>query len=256
MELDKNHPLLEKKCMVCSSTHETRKSELDGQIYCGKHRTQRRRHGKILERTRFDNNRILEREGHCELYIYDKNGNFKAISLIDKEDIEKIKKYKWHQFNNKYIATDLPNKKILRLHRYVLGLKKLEDGEVDHINGDRTDNRKQNLRIVTRSQNLMNRKGVKGYYFDNYYQKWKAEIIVNGKKFNLGSFDTEEEAKQSRLEAERVHFGEFSSKIRKELTSESLKQQLDRVESKIDLLIKQEEPKENKSREMYEKLMS
>jgi len=110
----------------------------------------------------------------------------------------------------------LKTRKLLRLHRYVLGLKTLAGGEVDHINGDRADNRKANLRIVTRSQNLMNKNGVKGYYFDNHYKKWKAEIIVNGKKIGLGSFDTEEEAKAARLEGERKYFGEYSKKVREE----------------------------------------
>ncbi len=241
MELDKNAPLLERKCMVCGSTHSIRKSKLDGQIYCGRHRMQKRRHGRVLERTRFDNNKILDRGSHCELYIYDKNGIFRIISLIDKEDLEKVKQYKWHQSGN-YVKTDLPNRKILRLHRFVLGLKTLEDGEVDHINGDGTDNRKENLRIVTRSQNLMNQEGVKGYYFDTYYQKWKAEIIANGKKFHLGSFDTEEEAKQARFIGEKKHFGEFSPKVREEMINESIKEKIDRVEKKLDTLIKQEEP--------------
>ncbi len=250
MELDKNHPLLERKCMVCGSTHSMRKSKLDGQIYCGRHRMQKRRHGEVLERTRFDSNMILDRGSHCELYIYDKNGNFILVSLIDREDVEKVKKYKWHQ-SGKYIKTDLPDRKILRLHRFVLGLKTLEDGEVDHINGDGTDNRKENLRIVTRSQNLMNKRGVKGYYFDNHYQKWKSQIAVNGKQFNLGSFDIEEEAKEARLIAERKHFGEYSPRVREEMNKESIQDKLNRIELKLSTLIKQEEPEVKEDPEYY-----
>ena len=54
--------------------------------------------------------------------------------------------------------------------------------------------------------------------------------------------NTEEEAKQARFIGEKKHFGEFSPKVREEMINESIKEKIDRVEKKLDTLIKQEEP--------------
>ena len=74
--------------------------------------------------------------------------------------------------------------------------------EVDHINRIKTDNRFENLRYVTRSQNGLNRDCVdnaKGC--SSYKNKWKAQIHINGKYKHLGVFDNEQEAHQAYLEA-------------------------------------------------------
>ena len=88
---------------------------------------------------------------------------------------------------------------------------------VDHINHDVYDNRKQNLRIVTNTQNTQNSKpnsknktGVPGVDFRKDYKKWVARITVNGDRIFLGSFTTFEEAVQARIEAENKYFGEYS----------------------------------------------
>lgn len=89
--------------------------------------------------------------------------------------------------------------------------------DIDHINGDRTDNRWVNLRVVSRSQNNMNAKirvdnksGVKGVTFDKRRGKWAAEIRANNKKIFLGRFDTIEEAAEKRKLAESEMFGQYS----------------------------------------------
>lgn len=85
---------------------------------------------------------------------------------------------------------------------------KLPEGEIDHINGIRNDNRIVNLRDVSKSENQRNsgiRKdnttGVTGVTRDG--SRWKAQIRINGKKKNLGRFNTFEEAKSARLNAEK-----------------------------------------------------
>jgi hypothetical protein len=76
---------------------------------------------------------------------------------------------------------------------------------LDHINQNRQDNRILNLRIVTHQQNLFNTKS-KGYSWNKPNQKWVGKIMVNGKHIHLGSFNTEEEARQSYLKAkEKLH---------------------------------------------------
>jgi hypothetical protein len=96
---------------------------------------------------------------------------------------------------------------------YVNG--KFPDGEVDHINRDKSDDRWTNLRVVTKAQNGHNRKapstntsGHRGVHFQKTTQKWIAYLTVNGKRIHLGSFVFYQKAVATRLEAEKTYFGE------------------------------------------------
>lgn len=102
-------------------------------------------------------------------------------------------------------------------YRFMTGNDVPKGYEIDHINGDRADNRWINLRLVTRSQNNMNAvirsnntSGVKGVSFDRRRGLWSAEIKVNGKKTFLGRFATIEEAAARRKKYEDELFGEYS----------------------------------------------
>jgi hypothetical protein len=87
---------------------------------------------------------------------------------------------------------------------------------VDHINGIRTDNRIENLREITYSQNRYNSKlnsrnacGVRGVYFLKSRKKWKVIIKVDGKDMYLGLYLTLEEAAEVSIAAQKKYFGEF-----------------------------------------------
>lgn len=73
--------------------------------------------------------------------------------------------------------------------------------DVDHINGDKGDNRLSNLRYVTNRDNNLFRKGCKGYHRCKATGKWQSQILINGKRKFLGRFLTEEEAKAAYMEA-------------------------------------------------------
>ena len=83
--------------------------------------------------------------------------------------------------------------------------------EIDHINGNRTDNRIANLRAVTRGGNMQNQRrahasntsGLLGVYYKPKNKKWAAQIQANKKRMNLGLFKTAEEAHTAYLKAKR-----------------------------------------------------
>ena len=89
-------------------------------------------------------------------------------------------------------------------------------GDIDHINGVRTDNRIMNLRDVSRKVNLQNQRkapnnkstGVLGVYIDKYRRRYYSTISVNNKSVGLGSFDTIQEAQEAYVAAKRkLHEG-------------------------------------------------
>lgn len=130
---------------------------------------------------------------------------------FDPDDFENIKGYCWNVNKQGYVvARDRTGKhsKCLLLHRVVMRVSQ-KDLVVDHINHNTLDNRKSNLRVCTRSQNMMNTNpstrsatGVKGVTWDNDRQKWSASIGINNKNIYLGRFDTFEQAISARRRAE------------------------------------------------------
>lgn len=81
---------------------------------------------------------------------------------------------------------------------------------IDHINGDRTDNRLKNLRTVTKSENAKNmaiskrnKSGTIGIYWAGHARKWRAEIMSGGKRRHLGYFTDIASASAARKMAER-----------------------------------------------------
>lgn len=88
---------------------------------------------------------------------------------------------------------------------------------IDHVNGDRSDNRIANLREATKAQNSMNQAGgrggkskLKGISWFSARNKWKAEIRYNGKRKFLGHFDCEKDAYAAYCKASSELHGEFS----------------------------------------------
>ena len=131
---------------------------------------------------------------------------------FDLEDYDKIKDYCWNK-HKEYIATRNVSGYIL-FHRLVMGISD-ENIAVDHINHNKSDNRKNNLRFVTDSQNSMNRgisshntSGITGVNKCN--GKWTARIGVNTKRIFLGNYDNFFEAVKARKEAEEKYYKEYS----------------------------------------------
>lgn len=194
---------------ICSVSYCDKVQHAKG--FCTRHYRQMKTTGKI-HRTRTDKNEFVILDDYAIMYLYDSSGEKIAETLIDIEDIPRIKDFRWSLWDRKlnYVVTG----KNIRLHRFVLDYT----GEllVDHINRNPLDNRKSNLRLVTRSQNIQNTKirtdnssGVRGVFYDKSSNKWVAEITFNKKRI-YKRFKTKEEAIQTRIELELKYHGEYS----------------------------------------------
>jgi hypothetical protein len=105
------------------------------------------------------------------------------------------------------------------MHRAILermGFKDFEDS--DHINRDKSDNYRRNLRAATRRQNLCNRgrrrdntSGYIGVGWKKQYKKWQAQIKANCKLKHLGYFDDKKEAAKAYNKAARKYHGKFAT---------------------------------------------
>ena len=110
------------------------------------------------------------------------------------------------------------DKKIYLVHRLVfMFFNGYFPEEIDHINNIRNDNRIENLREVTHTQNQWNHakrknntSGFKGVDFNKQNNKWRAQIRQNSKKLHLGSFLTPEEAYQAYCKAANASRKEFA----------------------------------------------
>lgn len=110
----------------------------------------------------------------------------------------------------------------LLLHRVILERilnRPMQKGEIaDHINGDRLDNRRSNLRIATDTESARNRgrrsdntSGYKGVVWSKgMKKKWAAQVYANRKRVYIEYFDTPEEAHEAYCKAAKEIYGEFA----------------------------------------------
>lgn len=157
-------------------------------------------------------------------YFYNSEDYF----IFDKEDYDIIQDYQWTMIidargrKRAYTRYKIKEGKIISLQLSCLVMGRFEGKDnlkVDHINGNTLDNRKENLRITTHQQNMMNRgankrtkSGVTGVHYLPKYNRWNAVITVNKTTHYLGTFKTKEDAIKARKAAEKEYFGEYARK--------------------------------------------
>jgi len=208
-----------KKCDICGITEDKIRIYSNtkfGKSLCRLHFDHMRRKGKILTRTRYDPNEIVEypEKGYAEIILYDKYGDRRdERAIVDLCDVAILKQYRWSMGGNGYVNS--PKLKI-PLHRFIMGLDRFDKTMCDHKNTNPLDCRKSNLRLVNKAQNEMNKglrsnntSGVTGVYWDKSMKKWNPKIGFKGKNIHLGYFDDIEDAIKERKEAEIKYFGEY-----------------------------------------------
>lgn len=143
-------------------------------------------------------------------------------TLVDAADYAALSNWSWHvtRSGNRYYVARNVGRRVFLMHREIMNAPQGTD--VDHINGDSLDNRRENLRLATRKQNQANRrlgrnstsgfKGVSRYDYGRCKGKglWMASIRINGKKTTLGYFKSKEAAARAYDAAATRHFGEFA----------------------------------------------
>jgi hypothetical protein len=142
-------------------------------------------------------------------------------AIVDDEDYEYLNQWKWYcsstGYANRASARDknYKQKKIL-MHRIIM--KAPKSMQVDHIDSNRLNNSKSNLRLVTKQQNHMNRRKLnkktsskyKGVSYYSIAKKWVATIYYKNKRYHLGYFNFEAEAVAAyNLAAVSIH-GEYA----------------------------------------------
>lgn len=128
--------------------------------------------------------------GVCYVQCFDCHHFVKGEFQVDEQDAETVMKHKWFIMSTGYAATTIDNQTVL-LHRFLT--KCPENLVVDHINHNRLDNRRANLRICTQQENTKNRAVIaKGYSRCNEGGKIRYRVIIESKYY--GIYKTEQEA--------------------------------------------------------------
>ena len=184
---------------------------------CRRHYDQYRKHGKFLDNIKnstSDKNDFVFNGNYCGIVLKNKKFEIVGIAIIDIEDYELCKNYKWYLDSAGYARTSIKNQKI-RLHRFLLNPK--ENELVDHINRNRLDYRRNNMRIVTREENSINRSlqsnnksNVSGVYFAKGY--WISSL-KREKDILTKYFTKKEDAINQRLLWEIEYFGDYAPQI-------------------------------------------
>ena len=137
-------------------------------------------------------------------------------AIVDAVDFEWLSQWNWSAYWNKctksfYAQRGLPPQ--LWMHSFILGCKKGEEG--DHKNHDTLDNRRENLRKATRSENARNMRistNTSGYRGVCWHQnRWVAMIKIHQKPIYLGRFRSKEDAARAYDAAAKIHHGEFAT---------------------------------------------
>ncbi|CAH2910535.1 MAG: hypothetical protein CPSOU_1803 [uncultured Paraburkholderia sp.] len=145
------------------------------------------------------------------------------VALVDDEDFEWLSASKWTGRKDGYACRNVPHpinagkRTTLLMQRAIMGMESSDKREVDHIDGNRLNNCRSNLRICSHSENGRNKRPYrtskspfKGISKESGKSKWTAQIMVDGRQKRIGYFETPEEAHAAYRRAAAELHGEFA----------------------------------------------
>lgn len=150
-----------------------------------------------------------------EIQLSGKHGVDK-IAIVDDDDYRKLSKFKWYVSHCGYVVRSKKGGDVIRMHREIMNPP--AGKVVDHINFNKLDNRKTNLRVCTLAQNNMNKarysqskSGYKGVYPGNQTNRWTAAITNGNQTKHLGTFKSEVEAARAYDYYALKYLGDFAN---------------------------------------------
>jgi HNH endonuclease len=197
------------KSKYCSL--ETCSSPYSARGYCTKHYT---RYSRGIDPARLsrEDHRPARIEG--EIAYIPLGVDTSEFTIVDRDNAN-LDQFKWHKDKDGY-AIGYSKGKHFKLHQIVLGESR-EDHVVDHINRDKLDNRKDNLRLVSYHVNSINHtissrntSGVAGVHWSKKDKSWIAKITARGVTTFLGLYPTLEQASRVREAAQLIYWKEES----------------------------------------------
>ena len=194
------------ECGTIRNISETKLINNKNEMYsCGCKNT-----GKERRKRGITPNKIIEHDDYIEILMV----NGKHSALIDKEDWDILSNDSWTISHDGYAVSSSGNNVRKRMHRVIMKCVEDKNVIIDHINRNKLDNRKKNLRIVTDHENGINQSkrkdnktGITGVVPAKRKGAWKAQIKYDYKNYSLGVYDNFDDAVKARLEGELKYFG-------------------------------------------------
>lgn len=145
-----------------------------------------------------------------------RDGSLRGFAVVDAEDYDWLNQWRWFMDNNGYavrqIRVAVGRQHPMPMHRQILGLEIGDARQGDHLNRERLDNRRSNLRIVTKGANAQNRNRSRGGTSKYRGVCWNARVgkfyayaRLNYKLHHLGVFEDEKDAAEAAASFRREH---------------------------------------------------
>jgi hypothetical protein len=155
---------------------------------------------------------VSHADGTVGIPLYGAGDTIRGYATVDADDVDFVNQWRWHLGNDGYATrseNDRNGKRSFSIHRELLGLARGDGLEGDHINRNRLDNRRSNLRVLPKkgrpnAQNVTVPRGsskYRGVTWHKQAKKWRATVCVNGQLRSLGCFSDEDEAGRVAKEA-------------------------------------------------------
>lgn len=140
----------------------------------------------------------------CTVAVTSKTASL--VALIDAADYDELSQYSWSAVHG-YASRNGPGpngRTTIYMHRQILGMQPGDGLQADHINRNRLDNRRSNLRVATHALNAHNQMATangtsryRGVSWSRLHRKWRATVQLNRKVHHVGLFADEVEAAQA-----------------------------------------------------------